>query len=587
MDKVHKLLPKKLAHHFEFRRIVKNGKDKVAFKPFHHNELAHKPNAKYVSLSIFTANLTTTPDKIANIYLMGALQNAVLTDQVYKDWDMVIYVDASSWHTYPDLYARYFLPILHRYPKIWVVEVDWRTALPASVELKLEGMLKEPRPELKNQHGWDLARVVAAFKTDEGNIPIQYAKTVYRFFPGGYNLAFISRDLDARINIREEVAMNEWLYSTYTFSRMFDNPAHTNPMLAGMWGAKSKCHNVFHDARIYGSCQRGDVPLPNIIETITEFLSDTTTMMRGYGVDELFLGTVDDRIAREYYENVITYGKGGFYAGSVVFSLFTDRQSLKVGHRMMTLMPCAGPDDILGSHQSEKNYVLDPETKQPLLGRECYFVGEDLPMHNDVPSEVADWLIHWTLHYKDADASSLSAEALKIQFQKFGIKQDPRKFAAALKSMPLGEFQEQMRFDKRILPHFWYTLLSGTNANVAFFEAMENFNPNEYEIRVFEAATRKAFLEHPKLQSALLRTLGTEKYTKVNERIVEYLESSGRGKLMVQNTDLAPFFRSVREYTQEHSRVLPALESNEIEAFWYELLNIYPFSAIRQMSLEF
>lgn len=587
MEQLSALLPSSpLQHHFAFRRLVKHGPS-YRHVPFEHTALSHKPHAKYVSLSIFTANLTTTPDKIDNIYLMGALQNVVLKDIVYRDWDMIIYVDEASWQTYPELYERYFLPILQRYPDVWVVAVDWRTALPAASEDQLTQRLSSTvRTALHNEHGWDLARVVAALQPkNAGNIPLQYAKTVYRFFPGGYNLAFVSRDADARINLREEVAMNEWLHSTYTFCRVFDNPAHANPMLAGMWGAKSQCHNVLNDPRLYGVCQRGDVPLPHIIEKIAAFLSDPATLMRGYGIDELFLGTVDDRIAQEYYDNVITYGKGGYYAGSVVFSLFTDRQSLKVGHRMVTLMPCRSPDDVSGSHQTEKNYVLNPQGV-PSLGRDCYFVGEDLPLKAHVSAAVVDWLIHWTLHYREASADDLTAEALQKQFRAFGIAHNPRQFASALKKQGLGAFQESMGFDKRLLPHYWYTLLSGTNENVAFFEAFGSFNPNEYEIRVFEAATREAFLEHKDLRAALLQVVGTDDYMDISERITKFLVS-GRGKLTLHRVNLAAFFQSVRKYTQKHSRVLPLLESQERESYWSELLNVYPFSAIRQLSLEF
>lgn len=586
MEQVQALLPTRgLKHHFAFERLVqhKSGYRRV---PFVHTELAHKPEAKYVSLSIFTANLTTTPDQIAHIYLMGALQNAVLKEVVYRDWDMIIYVDDASWQTYPQLYERYFLPILHKYPHIWVVAVDWRTQLPHEAETTLKTQLSASTlSALHNEHGWDLARLVAAFQRDAGNIPLQYAKTVYRFFPGGYNLAFVSRDADARINLREEVAMNEWLHSTYTFSRLFDNPAHSNPMLAGMWGAKSQCHNLLHDPRLYGTCQRGDVPLPDIIPQIANFLSDTETLMRGYGIDELFLGTVDDRIAHDYYENVLTYGKGGYYAGSVVFSLFTDRQSLKVGHRMVTLLPCQGPDDCRGSHQTEKNYTLNRQGV-PILGRDCYFVGEDLPLKAHVSSAVVDWLIHWTLHHHKATAHDLSAEALKTQFRQFGIDANPRQFASALKTMSLGEFQDTMGFDKRILPHFWYALLAGTNENVAFFEAMGSFNPNEYEIRVFEAATRHAFLEHTELRPVLLQVVGTDTYTEVSEKVAKVL-TTGRGRLLVHDVNLTPFFRTVRKYTKQHSRALPWLQPDELESYWSELLNVYPFSALRQLSLEF
>jgi hypothetical protein len=49
----------------------------------------------------------------------------------------------------------------------------------------------------------------------------------------------ISRDCDSRLNIRESLAVNEWLKSEKLFHTMHDHPAHLKtPILAGMWGCK-------------------------------------------------------------------------------------------------------------------------------------------------------------------------------------------------------------------------------------------------------------------------------------------------------------------------------------------------------------
>jgi len=575
-------LPAKLDHHLSFQRLVKHGKGYHRV-PFDHKELAHKPDLKYVSLSIFTANLTADARDLDHIYLMGCLQNAVMKDLLYTDWEMIIYTDASSWLTFPDLYEKYFLPILHHYPHVHVVEVDWRTHLSEPVTHKLIKAFGSKIKQHHNKNGWDLALVAAEAKIP-GNLPIQFAKTVWRFFPGGYNLAFISRDADARISIREEIAMHEWIHSTYTFCRVFDNTAHSNPFLAGMWGAKSQCHNVLRDYHVYGSCQLGDVPLPDIIPRVEQFLADRDTMLRGYGVDELFLGEVDDRISQDYYENVITYGKGGYYSGSMVFSFFTDRQSLKVGQRMMTMMPPGGPDNVLGDHQSSRNFL--EEKGVPLLGRDCYFVGEDLPLKASVSPEMIDWLIFWSLNYRSARASDMSPDKLKKQFKKFKIQENPKHFAVSVRDLSVAEFQVVYGFDKRILPHFWYCFLSGTNENIPFFEVYGTFNTNDYEMRVFESGNRAAFLAHPKLQPVLLKVVNTEAFGELSDRVQRTLET-GRGRIIQDKVNLSPFFKTLRAFVLYHSRVMKYLTDDEKNSYWSEMLNVYPFSSLRQLSLAF
>lgn len=52
----------------------------------------------------------------------------------------------------------------------------------------------------------------------------------------------ISRDCDSRLNIREKVAVDEWLASDKGFHTMHDHYGHRSvPILGGMWGSKKGC----------------------------------------------------------------------------------------------------------------------------------------------------------------------------------------------------------------------------------------------------------------------------------------------------------------------------------------------------------
>ncbi len=72
-----------------------------------------------------------------------------------------------------------------------------------------------------------------------GNASILYP-LLWRFLPA-IDIqvdAFLSRDLDSRINEREAAAVQEFLDSDMAFHVMRDHPAHTAYMMGGMWGAK-------------------------------------------------------------------------------------------------------------------------------------------------------------------------------------------------------------------------------------------------------------------------------------------------------------------------------------------------------------
>ena len=66
--------------------------------------------------------------------------------------------------------------------------------------------------------------------------------------------AFISRDLDSRLNPREAAAVNEWLASGKRLHTMRDHYEHIVPILGGMWGCRHwpEFAKLFGDWKQYG-----------------------------------------------------------------------------------------------------------------------------------------------------------------------------------------------------------------------------------------------------------------------------------------------------------------------------------------------
>lgn len=82
---------------------------------------------------------------------------------------------------------------------------------------------------------------------------------------------FIIRDCDSIINTRERCAVDEWVASGRLFHVMRDSPAHTDLILAGMWG---------------GVARR----LPPFTQLVQGFVYNPVTESRT--VDQLFLGRI-------------------------------------------------------------------------------------------------------------------------------------------------------------------------------------------------------------------------------------------------------------------------------------------------------
>jgi hypothetical protein len=66
---------------------------------------------------------------------------------------------------------------------------------------------------------------------------------------------FISRDIDSRLNEREQAAVEEWLSSDKPIHCMRDHIEHNVPILGGMWGCrKGVFHNMKQMISDWGKC---------------------------------------------------------------------------------------------------------------------------------------------------------------------------------------------------------------------------------------------------------------------------------------------------------------------------------------------
>ncbi len=122
------------------------------------------------------------------LYNYGALENALLSPEVYPGWECKFYMGRG---VIPEVRER-LVAMRH----VSIVDVD--------EENKFSNTLWRFRP---------------AFETDE---------------------TVIVRDCDSRINERERLAVDEWLASDKDFHIMRDHPkGHWGRVLCGMWGARN------------------------------------------------------------------------------------------------------------------------------------------------------------------------------------------------------------------------------------------------------------------------------------------------------------------------------------------------------------
>lgn len=136
-------------------------------------------------------------------YMVGAISNIKLAPLYYPDWTCRVYIGTDSPHSW------------HR--------------------------------ELRDA-GFEVYQRGAALGSMDG--------LFWRFEPAferGVE-AFISRDLDSRVNPREAAAVNEWLKSGKKLHTMRDHYEHIVPILGGMWGCR---HWPEFEGLLAGWKQRG------------------------------------------------------------------------------------------------------------------------------------------------------------------------------------------------------------------------------------------------------------------------------------------------------------------------------------------
>lgn len=587
------ILPKRLNHSLHFSRLIPGSDRRV---PFDHKDLrtdVERHGTKgFLSYSLFNADLDQKEKDIAHIYIMGLLQNAALAPVLYPGWKTLFYLDATSLAVYPSFYKPYLDLILKHWGKTsYLVAVDFRTHLPPRYETPLEPY----KAKAKNGKGWDLAMIAKEMGL-RGNLPLQYPKTIWRFIPAAYPVAFCSRDADARLSAREAVAMDAWLHSTYTVHRIFDNVGHTNPFLAGLWGAKPVCHSLVSSFDL-GPCKTAkEGPLPKLVDRMLEFLGDRDILLKGYGVDELMMGEVDTLMEKTNYTKVATYGQGAYYAGASGIATFLEgRPRLKLGMDLLTLLPCDTPDNWQGSHQSLRAFqrgkmrgsLFGPSS---LFGTGCYFVGEDLGLSSSIKPGIVEWLREATLHYAKARPSDLEPPRLATTLKRHGIVLKAKPFSTHLKTMDLSSFKDKYHFDKRILPHFWYTLTKGAMGDIAFFDGEGIFNTNDYELTVFEKAMRTSFLSHKEMWPKLLTDIGFEFYDEKVEDLAEWLacRNTRRSRpFRFRSTNYAHFYRKVASEVEAHSSILSKLNLDQKVEYWAAMISLYPFTALRKWSFDF
>ena len=121
------------------------------------------------------------------MYNVGAVENATNAEELYPDWICRYYVGES---------------------------------VPSETLEKLSSKSNTEVILVKSENDW--------------------TSSTWRFLAFDDSDIVIFRDTDSRLTNRERVAVNEWLESGKPVHIMRDHPYHTENILAGMWGVRSK-----------------------------------------------------------------------------------------------------------------------------------------------------------------------------------------------------------------------------------------------------------------------------------------------------------------------------------------------------------
>ena len=110
---------------------------------------------------------------------------------------------------------------------------------------------------------------------------------------------FISRDTDSRLNIREFMAVNQWLQEDAFIHVMHDHAYHaTTPVLGGMWGAKVNLINDYYDDVIPYFKSHYE-------KTINEFKSNENVGI--YNLDQTYLASMVHWYTKEIGLDVLSH----------------------------------------------------------------------------------------------------------------------------------------------------------------------------------------------------------------------------------------------------------------------------------------
>lgn len=165
---------------------------------------------KIISMSLWVQKDKMNPDNIhqcGEMYCNGAIRNMeIQKDQgIFKDWIFRIFIDDS-------------------------------------VPLHIQSKLKSMGAEIINMTNVYLPN------THDKRYPGMFWRFLVMEDPSVD--IFIVRDVDSRINKRDELAVNDWLKTNKILHVMRDHPHHHYKILGGMWGHQSHLNRISIEEKV-------------------------------------------------------------------------------------------------------------------------------------------------------------------------------------------------------------------------------------------------------------------------------------------------------------------------------------------------